>query len=107
MFEFTVFVGLIALFLALKPDEAFELQPLCAIAMMAVYLTIYLYVPPVLTIKVRYVGLAFGYVPTVAVVAILFPELNSSQPIAVTRFLGWLGLMMIFLLMCLLKLFVW
>ncbi|MBC7192062.1 hypothetical protein [Marinobacter sp.] len=107
MIELTVFLTLVALYLYFNRGEPIEPEVLGATLLMAVYLAIYLYVPPALTMSSRHIGQVFGYVPAVSFGAILFPELNSRFPVRATRLLGWVGLVVILLILCFLKLFVW
>ena len=107
MVELTVFLTLVALYLYFNKGEPIEPEVVGATLLMGVYLTIYLYLPPGLTISTRHIGQIFGFVPAVSFGAILFPELNSRFPIRATRLLGWMGLVVVLLILCFLKLFVW
>ncbi|WP_339799259.1 hypothetical protein [uncultured Marinobacter sp.] len=95
LIELTVVFTLTFLYLALKRDEPFELQVIYAIAFMPTYLVVCLFLPPQLAITTNHLGQAFGYGRAVSFGAILFPELNTRSPIAVTRFLGWFGLVVV------------
>ena len=107
MIELTVFLTLVALYVYFNRGGPVESEVLWATMVMAVYLAIYLYVPPALTMSSRHIGQIFGFVPTGSFGAILFPELNSRFPVRVTRLLGWVGLVAVLLILCVLKLFVW
>lgn len=107
MIEITAASALIVLYLVSNREDVYEVQVAFASAFMAVYLTIYLYVPPKLGITATHLGQIFGFVPTVSFGAILFPELNVRFPVGVTRLLGWLGLVVVFSILCVLKVFIW
>lgn len=102
-----MFLTLVALYLYFNRGEPIEPEVVGATLLMAVYLVIYLYVPPGLAISSRHTGQAFGCVPALSFGAILFPELNSRFPVRATRLLGWVGLVVVLLILCFLKLFVW
>ena len=84
-----------------------EKNAVWALLVTAIYLIAYLFVPPTLEITSMRVGLLFGYVPFVSLGAILFPQLNPHSPVQVTRAFGWIGLLAMVLILCVLKLFVW
>ena len=58
--------------------EPFELNAVCAIVFTAIYLVVYLLIPPTLEVRSMRLGLLFGYVPLVSLAVILFP---SSTPV--------------------------
>lgn len=107
MIESTAFLALALLYTFINRDEPFEINAVFAIVFTAIYLAVYLLVSPQLEITPKHLGGIFGYVPIVSFAAILFPQLNSHSPIQVTRFFGWLGLVVVLLILCILKLFVW
>ena len=107
MIEITVASALIVLYLVLNREDFYEVQVAYASAFMVIYLAIYLYVPPKLGITATHLGHIFGFVPAGSFGAILFPELNVRFPVGVTRFCGWLGLVVVFSILCVLKVFVW
>lgn len=98
---------LASLYVVWSRHESFEAGAFCAIVFAAVYLATYLFIPPTLEVTSMRLGLLFGYVPLVSLAAVLFPELNPSSPVPVTRFLGWVGLVAVFLILCVMKVFVW
>ncbi|NLC01150.1 MAG: hypothetical protein GX789_07780 [Pseudomonas formosensis] len=98
---------LASLYVVWNRHESFEAGAVFAIVFAAIYLTTYLFIPPVLEVTSMRLGLLFGYVPLVSLAAVLFPELNPSSPVPVTRFLGWVGLVVVFLILCVMKIFVW
>ena len=51
----------------------------------------------------RHIGQIFGFVPAVSFGAILFPELNNRFPVRVTKLLGWVGLVVVLLILCFLS----
>ena len=98
---------LASLYVVWNRHESFEAGAVFAIAFAAVYLATYLFIPPVLEVTSMRLGLLFGYVPLVSLAAVLFPQLNPGSPVPVTRFFGWIGLVAVFLILCVMKLFVW
>ena len=107
MVELTAFLALTLFYVFVNRAEPFEISVVFAIGFTAIYLAVYLLVPPKLEIISRYLGGIFGYVPMVSLAAIMFPQFNSRSPVQVTRFFGWLGLIVVLLILCILKLFVW
>lgn len=84
-----------------------EATALVALAVTVIYCLAYLFVPPVLELTSMRFGLLFGYVPLVSLGAILFPQLSPQSPVQVTQAFGWMGLLAVFVILCVLKLFVW
>lgn len=107
MIEITVAVALLVLYLIFNRGEAYEVQAVFASVIMATYLVVYLCVPPKLAITSTHLGQIFGFVPAVSFGVILFPDLNERLPVRVTRFLGWLGLLLVLSILCVLKIFIW
>lgn len=107
MIEITVAIALLTLYLVFNREETYEIQVVFASIIMTIYLMVYLCVPPKLGITSTHLGQIFGFVPAMSFGAILFPNLNVRFPVGVTRFLGWLGLLLILLILCVLKIFIW
>ena len=100
-------LALASLYVVWSKHESFEASAVCAIVFAAIYRATYLFIPPTLEVTSMRLGLLFGYVPLVSFAAVLFPQLNPGSPVPVTRFLGWVGLVAVFLILCVMKIFVW
>jgi len=107
LIEVSIAVVLVAFYLAFKRHEPFDWQVVAAAAVMAVYLVIYLIVPPQLGITSPQTGKLFGLVPALSFAAILFPDLAVRVPAQVIRLLGWIGLLGVFVILCAFKIFIW
>jgi hypothetical protein len=80
---------------------------LAALAFAALYLLVYLGVPPHVPIKSTYSGQLFGLLPLVALFLILFPGVNYKMPVSLTRALGWFMLLGIGAFLIGFKVFIW
>lgn len=105
--EATVPVLLIIIYLIMNRGEPLELQVAVATAVMVAFLVIYLWIPPQMGARSPYTGGLFGLVPAVSFGAILFPDWNEKFPAGVTRFLGWVGLLVVLSILCVMKIFIW
>ena len=107
MIESIVLLTLALFYWVHNRHESLEVNAVCAIVFTTLYLTAHLFVPPTLEVTSMRLGLLFGYLPLVSLAVILFPQLNPGSPVPVTRFFGWIGLLAVFLILCVMKLFVW
>lgn len=107
MIEITVFLALTLFYFYVNRYYPLEASTFVAVVFMALYFTVYLAVPPKPELTSRHLGLAFGYVPLVSYAVILFPQFNEHLPSQFTRFLGWFGMIFVFIALGALKLFVW
>lgn len=84
-----------------------EVGAVCAMLFAGLYLVVYFFIAPTQTVPSGRAGLLFSYVPMISFGAILFPELNLRSPAQVTRFFGWVGMVIVFLILCFMKLLIW
>lgn len=77
-----------------------------AIALAAGYIVIYLLAGPTPPLSGRAESMLTA-VPVLSLSAILFPDLNMRHPEAVTRGLGFAGLIFMFVLVCFFRIWVW
>ncbi|ACA87754.1 hypothetical protein [Shewanella woodyi] len=98
---------LVAFFFHLNRGEFIEKQAYFAIAFMALYIVVYLFVPSQLNGTSVRTGQLYEYIPLISLGAILFPHLNSKSPEGITQILGWLGLISVSIILCIFKIFVW
>ena len=97
---------LVILYVVMGDRQEAPWSTLAAILVKAAYLVL-LVLPPHPALTAGQLGLAFGLVPLVSFGAILFPELNTTFSTTATRLFGWLGLIICFVLLGLLKAWVW
>ena len=102
-----VTLGLVTFFFYFNRGEFIERQAYFAIAFMALYIIVYLFVPSQLNGTSVQTGQLYEYIPLISFGAILFPHFNSKSPEAVTQNLGWLGLISVSIILCIFKIFVW
>ena len=106
MIETILFLLIVMIYLIYK-RHAVEKSGLGALIFTALYLSIYLGVPPHIPIKSTYSGQLFGLAPLLSLLLILFPEINSKIPASVMRFSGWFLLLSTGAALVILKIFVW
>lgn len=107
MLEAIVFALISASYFMYKKQYGMERICLAALTVVALYLLVYLGVPPHVPIKSTYSGQLFGLLPLVALFLILFPGVNYKMPVALTRALGWFMLLGIGVLLIGFKVFIW
>lgn len=82
-------------------------QVYIAAGFISVYLLVLAWVPPFPSVTTSHFGGLFGLVPMLSFGAILFPHCNPQSPEVVTRFVGWVGVISVALILACFKLFVW
>ena len=92
MFEFMIFVVLICTYFVINHRYLVEIQAILAMVLMAVYLLLYLFIPPQISITTAQIAKGFTMVPMLAFGAILFPQASRKMPSETVRILGWIGL---------------
>lgn len=107
MVEIILFFVVAAAYCVYIKRHGLEIVCLAALFFCAIYLWIYLAVPPHLPIKSTYAGQLFGLLPLISLSLILFPQINHKLPTSLTRFLGWFMLLGIGALLVGFKVFVW
>jgi hypothetical protein len=107
MLETIVFALISAAYFIYTKKYGMERICLAAIAFAALYLLVYLCVPPHVPIKSTYSGQLFGLLPLVALFLILFPGVNYKMPVSLTRAFGWFILLGIGALLIGFKVFIW
>lgn len=100
-------LSVIMLFFYFNRNEYIERQAYFAMAFMALYIVVYMFIPPQLVGTSVRIGQLYEYVPLVSLGAILFPYVNQDSAVVVTRSLGWLGLVSVSIILCIFKIFVW
>lgn len=102
-----VALGLVAFFFYFNREEYIERQVYFAIALMALYIVVYLFIPSRLNGTSVQTGQLYEYIPLLSFGAILFPHFNPKSPEVVTQNFGWFGLISVSIILCIFKLFVW
>jgi hypothetical protein len=100
-------LSLVACFFYFNRGEFIERQAYFAMAMMALYLVVYILVPSKINGTSVHLGRLYEFIPFISLGAILFPGFNSESPQIVTQILGWLGLISVSIILCLFKIFEW
>lgn len=100
-------LSVIMLFFYFNRNEYIERQAYFAMAFMALYIVVYMFIPPQLVGTSVRIGQLYEYLPLVSLGAILFPYVNQDSAVVVTRALGWLGLVSVSIILCIFKIFVW
>jgi len=107
MLETILFALIAATYFSYVRQNGTERSCLAALAFVALYLIVYLGVPPHLPIKLTYPGQLFGLLPLLSLTLILFPQINRKMPISATKFLGWFMLLGGCGLLIFFKIFIW
>ena len=85
---------------------ALESVPVSAVALAGGYIAIYLLTGPTPHLGARAESM-LAVVPILSLGAVLFPELNVRHPVVVTRTFGFAGLIFMFVLVCVFRVWVW
>lgn len=107
MLEAIVFALISVAYFTRAKHSGMERNCLAALAFVALYLLVYLGVPPHVPIKSTYSGQLFGLLPLVALFLILFPGISYKMPASLTRALAWFMLLGIGALLIGFKVFIW
>lgn len=107
MLEIIIFFLIAVTYFTYMKQHGMEIICLAALLFSALYIWIYLAVPPHVPIKSGYSGQLFGLLPLVALSLILFPEFTNKIPASLTRVFGWCMLLGIGALLIVFKMFVW
>ena len=107
LIDVIVFVVLIGAYFYSDGSETSQKEAYIAIGVYGTYLAIYQLIGPFPEITSKYMGQLYGFLPMLSFGGILFPHFNKSSPEVVTKTLGWLGLIIAFIILSYFKLFVW
>ncbi len=107
MINLLVFCAIVVFYFWSKESEISPVEAMFALGFYAIYIVVYLFVPPFANASSSQMGLLYGLVPAVSVSAVLFPHFNQQSPEIVTRCLGWIGLALVFSILLCFKIFVW
>lgn len=107
MFEVIAFLVISVIYFFTIDSRTLHKSDLGALFFAALYLFIYLGVPPHIPIKSTYAGQFFGLLPMLSLCLILFPEINLKAPARLTQFAGWFMLFNIGITLVVFKVFIW
>ncbi|SON52334.1 hypothetical protein [Vibrio tapetis] len=107
MIDVIVFVALTGFYLFSDGSETSAKEAGMAIGVYGVYLIIYRLVGPFPEVTSMHMGQLYGFLPMLSFGAILFPHFNTKSPEVITRAIGWIGLITVFIIMSSFKLFLW
>lgn len=79
-------------------------QAIAATVFMVGYVLVYLFLNPQYLSPNRHIDTLLMLLPLVSYGAILFPEINATMPVQVTKVFGWLGLVVTALILISFKL---
>lgn len=107
MLPAAVVLILVVFLFSLNNGERIDTDAYIAIAFICCYLFIYLWLPPQPEYTSIKMGQLYVVVPLVSFGAILFPHFNTKSPETVTKVIGWFGLILVAIVLCIFKIFVW
>ncbi|CAD6367299.1 MULTISPECIES: hypothetical protein [Shewanella] len=105
MINIVIFCVIVILYFGFEQHR--DRQAYMAILLYGVYILIYEFVPPFPSVTSSHIGKLYGLVPMLSVGAILFPHFNTKSPEVVTRCIGWLGLLSVFVILAMFKILIW
>lgn len=107
MISLAVFCVIVGFYFWYGESDTSVREARIAILGYSAYMILYLFVPPFPLGSSSQMGQLYSVIPLLSVGAILIPNINTHSPESITKAIGWVGLVLVAVILICFKIFVW